>query len=155
MIGFHFFHQFDTYVFISAQTNTLVPLRRGKKKKKDWNVFLTVTRGTVWETGVPVTILLHLLPAATASSAPAVPCEPPASQRRPCSFFFNLLFESSTKCMCAKPSFRTVPSLRCFLRSKQKKVCFVIGWVFSLIGPNLLRTPVRFSQISLTVTLKG
>lgn len=33
VIGFHFFHQFDTYVFISAQTNTFVPMRRGKQNK--------------------------------------------------------------------------------------------------------------------------
>lgn len=35
-----------------------------------------VKKGTVCETGVPVTILLHFLLAATTPSTPPVPCEP-------------------------------------------------------------------------------
>lgn len=126
-IGFHFFHQFDTYVFISAQTNTLVPLRRGeKKKKKIGRVFLTATRGTVWECGVPVTILLHLLPAATVSSAPAVPHEPPASQRRPCSFFFLICCSSHLRSACVpSPRSELFQVFVVFFRSKQKKGVFL------------------------------
>lgn len=148
MIGFNFFHQFDTYIFISARKKAFSPfgmeiraffLKNGKGRYSvgDW--------GFCNNPAAFIACCYDSFPRHPFRASPSIVVTAGFSL-----LLSDVLFESSAKCMCAKPSFRNSLFL-----IRNGVFFFFHQLVFGFICLNVLWVPVRFLLIYLTVTLKG